>query len=183
MSWTNPEFEPHDNVGRTSEQIHCLNTGQPTWDDMLRWTESSAEEFADEIGHPDTGLHIAGWTSALSRAKKLSEFFAVSNAVLGDHPDAALTTLGEFMDAAATWCAWHNQADLAAQYRAAGERLAAVSEHLTSLLDATVPLVYDEILATERASEQQAPSGTKTPATASAPPPPAPPAPPPGRTR
>jgi hypothetical protein len=112
LYWTNPDFEVYDNVGRTAEQIDSFNTGQPTWDDMLRWTEAAAGEFAAQVGHPDTGLHIANWTSALSRADKMSEFFAVSNAVLGDHPNAALTTLSKFMDAAAVWCAFHNQPDL-----------------------------------------------------------------------
>ncbi|MET8577329.1 hypothetical protein [Streptomyces sp. NPDC005012] len=183
MSWTNPDFEVYDNVGRTAEQIDSFNTGQPTWDDMLRWTEAAAEEFAAQVGHPDTGLHIADWTSGLSRADKMSAFFAVSNAVLGDHPDAALTTLSTFMDAAATWCVFHNQPDLAQRYRSAAANLATASEGLRALLDAAVPLVYGEILTAEQTSQQQADPEATTPSTAPTPPPPAPPAPPPGRAR
>lgn len=179
MSWPNPDFEVYDNIGRTSEQIHGFNTSEPTWDDMLRWTEDAAEKFAGTVDLPDTGLTIAGWADALGRAQKLSDFFAISNAVLGDHPDAALTALGEFLDVAATWCAWHKQPDLAARYRAAREDLTTVTETLTHLLDAAVPLVYAETLTVEQAKQQPAP-GAMTQATAPASPPPAPPV---GRSR
>jgi hypothetical protein len=182
LSWYNPDHEVYDNVGRTAEQIHGFNTGEPTWDDMLRWTEDAAEKFAGMVDLPDTGLTIAGWADALGRAEKLSDFFAISNAILGDHLDAALTALGEFLDVAATWCAWHDQPDLAARYRAAREDLTTVTATLTHLLDAAIPLVYAEILTTKHAKQQATPEAKKQ-ATAPAPPPPAPPAPPVGRTR
>ncbi|MET9185124.1 hypothetical protein ABZX63_07670 [Streptomyces tendae] len=49
MSLPHPDFEVHDNVGRTTEQITAHRDDRPTADDLHRWAAHDAREFSTAL--------------------------------------------------------------------------------------------------------------------------------------
>lgn len=139
---------------------------------MDRWVRMDAESI-NVKNLPDTGIPITEWTALLDRAETSAEFYVITDAVLGEGPDAVLSTLDEFLNAAADWCDAHQQRDTAHEYREAGQHLGRVSRRFAEILNRYLDVAYEEACRATQAAHQ--PATAKNPAPSAVPAPPTPP--------
>lgn len=146
----------------------------PTLDDQIRWVEEAAGPFVENaaVDLQDTGVMIIAWMEQLYRAQTSSEFFVVSDRVLGDGPDQALPALVEFLQTAAEWCERHGQPKLAADFRDTHDRMETVTYHLNNLAGQALDVAYDALEDTITTGQQ---TTVGKPAHTMPPTPPAPP--------
>ncbi|WP_165983922.1 hypothetical protein [Streptomyces sp. YIM 98790] len=122
--FSHPDFELYDNVGRTTEQIHSYNTGEPTEDDKRRWADP------DRPGPAGDG--ITPWTKRLQTCSGLESFQDITYQVCGSE-SSAVSRLQDFLKAAAGWCQDAGQEELAQRYWDVCDALDRIAEDLTAL--------------------------------------------------
>lgn len=164
MSLSHPDFEPDDNLGRSTEQINAYRGNRPTTDDLHRWAAHDAKHFTDALTIEDAGQSITAWTHQLYRARTTAEFQAVATAVLGDG-HSSLGELHQFLETAAEWCERHQEQGIAQRYRQHAEELSELGDQLSYLTD-------DHLANTYRRTSLSAPTrpGSSGPAVAPTPP-------------
>ncbi|MFF9785090.1 hypothetical protein [Streptomyces nigrescens] len=153
-----PDFELYDDIGRTTEQFNAYKTHTPTAGDLHRWATYDAAEFTDSLALAESGSDINAWADQLHRARTTAEFYAVTEAVLGDGT-SALGALHEFLENAADWCDRNQEPGIADRYRRSADQLDQLGDQLAILGEDHLARTYAPVPA-HRAQHGQVPVQT-----------------------